>query len=70
MNNRTRILKALEKMPDEAFKWFVLATAPSAEMHGANNQIWPDGIGGFTEESKKSINEVRAAADEYINKLK
>lgn len=53
-------------MPDEAFSWFVLATVPSAMMKGANNQIWPDGIGGFTKESKESINEVRAAANEYL----
>lgn len=66
ITGRSRLLKALETMPDEAFAWFVLATAPSAMLHGANNQIWPDGIGGFMHASQVAIAEVRAAADAYI----
>ncbi len=65
--DRTRILKALAEMPNEAFSWFVLAAAPSAMRHGANSQIWPDGIGGFSQESQKAIADVRAAADDYMN---
>ena len=64
--NRLKILLILATMPDEAFNWFVLALPPKAMMHGANAQIWPDGIGGFTDESRKSINEIRKVADEYI----
>lgn len=70
MKDRTRLLTALKAMPDEAFQWFVLATAPSAMMHGANNQIWPDGIGGFSHESQKAITEVRNAADYYLHVTK
>jgi hypothetical protein len=70
MPSRTRILKALEVMPDEAFGWFVLATTPSAMLKGANNQIWPDGVGGFMQASKDSINEIRAAAEEYVNDIR
>lgn len=66
LKKRKEIIKILETMPDEAFSWFVLATAPSAMMKGANNQIWPDGIGGFTQESRDSINAIRKAADDYL----
>ena len=65
--DRSQLLRALETMPDEAFGWFVRATAPKAMLKGANNQIWPDGIGGFTKESQQAIQNVRAAADEYLD---
>lgn len=64
--DRTRLLAALTTMPDEAFGWFVLATTPSAQLKGANAQIWPDGIGGFTQASKEAIAEIRAAAEAYL----
>jgi hypothetical protein len=64
--DRTRIIAALTTMPDEAFGWFVLAAQTSAMIKGGNTQIWPDGIGGFTDESRKSITEIRAAAEEYL----
>lgn len=66
MVDRTRLLNALATMPDEAFGWFVRATLPSAQLHGANAQIWPDGIGGFTQASKEAITEIRAAAEAYV----
>jgi hypothetical protein len=55
-------------MPDEAFGWFVMACPQSAMTKGGNAQIWPDGIGGFSHDSKVAIEEVRAAADEYLNR--
>ncbi len=68
--NRTRILAALSTMPDEAFGYLLLACAPSAMLHGAHAQIWPDGIGGFTQESRASIEETRAASKELIDKMR
>lgn len=66
MPDRTRLLKALETMPDEAFGWFVMATC-SVNFGRVNARIWPDGIGGFTPKSRASIIEIRAAADEYLD---
>lgn len=68
--NRVKLLEALATMPDEAFQWFVLATLPSAQLRGANRQIWPDGIGGFMADSKSSITAIRAAAEAYVQYLK
>ncbi len=67
--SRTRLLKALRTMPEEAFDWFVLATRPAAMLKGAHAQIWPDGIGGFTQASQAAITEVRAAAEAYLEEL-
>jgi hypothetical protein len=66
MVDRTRILKALEDMPDEAFVWFVLAAAPAALVRGANIQIWPDGTEGFSTQARGAIARLREAGDEYI----
>jgi len=63
---RGQILEALATMPDEAFGWFVLAAQPSAMTQGANTQIWPDGIGGFTAESRAAITALRDAVEEYL----
>jgi hypothetical protein len=63
---RTRLVRAIETMPDEAFAWLVLACAPHAMMHGAGAQIWPDGIGGFTAASRAAIEEARAAAAAWL----
>lgn len=64
--SREPMLELLRTMPEEAYSWFVIATAPSAMLKGANNQIWPDGIGGFLEQSRVAIEAVRAEADRYI----
>ena len=66
MKDRTRILKALEEMPDEAFGWVVMAMTPRSQMRGADIQIWPDGIGGFSQDSKNSINICRNAAEIWL----
>lgn len=65
---RRDLIKALATMPDEAFGWFVLACPTSAMMHGGRAQIWPDGIGGFSGDSRASIEAVRKAADAYLAK--
>ena len=63
---RDKMISVLRDMPEEAFGWFVLAAYPSAMLKGANTQIWPDGIGGFTEPSRKSITEMRETAAEWV----
>lgn len=59
---RQRLLDAIGTLPDEALSWLALACAPKAMLHGAHAQIWPDGIGGFTRESRAAIDRVREAA--------
>lgn len=68
--NATRrdLIAALATMPDEAFDWFVVACPTSAMAHGGRAQIWPDGIGGFSAESRASIDAVRKTADAYLAK--
>lgn len=63
---RGALIEALATMPDEAFGWFVLACPQSAMTQGGAAQIWPDGTGGFTAESRKSIDAVRDAAQAYM----
>lgn len=63
---RAGLLTALATMPDEAFMWLVLACRQRAMVNGANNQVWPDGIGGFTSESRSAIDGVRGAAEAWI----
>lgn len=57
-NNRIKLLKVLEEMPDEAFGWFV-GWASGIMMQ------YPDGLGGFSENSRKSIELLRKEASEY-----
>lgn len=68
-DGRVALIAALATMPDEAFGWFVLACAPSA-LPSARAQIWPDGLGGFQEASRKSVEAVRAAASAYLTSLR
>lgn len=63
---RLALIKALAAMPDEAFSWFVMACPTSAMMKGGHAQIWPDGMGGFQDASRKSVEAVRKAADAYL----
>lgn len=65
---RHEILRILGAMPDEAFAWFVLATRASAMTTGANAQIWPDGMGGFREDSRAAVAALRTEAQRYIDK--
>jgi hypothetical protein len=67
--SRLKLLLILAVMPEEAFSWLILAMRKSAMTQGANMQIWPDGIGGFTHESRESINEIREAVEEYIKSV-
>lgn len=62
------VLHALAQLDDEAFSWVVRACLPSAMLHGAGTQIWPDGTGGFRD--RTGINNVREAAVRYLAKDK
>lgn len=64
---RAVMIATLTDMPDEAFSWFVLCCVPSAMLNGARAQIWPDGMGGFSKESRLSVAAIQAAAGEYLN---
>jgi hypothetical protein len=44
--NRIKLLLILATMPAESFSWIVAAVA---------TKIYPDGLGGFRPESRKSI---------------
>lgn len=59
---RAALLKVLETMPEESFGWFV-AWASGLMMQ------YPDGLGGFREESRQSIQNLRAAAKAYMETL-
>lgn len=59
------LLLALAQMPDEAFGWFTLAAMQGAMTGGALTQIWPDGDGGFSVESREAIEAVRCWAGAF-----
>ena len=63
---RAKLLTVLEEMPDEAFGWLLLALLPRAANEGANCQVWPDGIGGFTDASRDSISAARDCARDIV----
>lgn len=48
-----RLLATLTTMPDDAFGWVVQALA--------RQPIFPDGLGGFREESRRAITQFQAA---------
>lgn len=56
--NRKELIKVLEEMPEEAFGWFVSWAS------GLMIQ-YPDGLGGFRNDSRESINKLREAAKQY-----
>ena len=61
--SRKAILLALEAMPDEAFGWFVVWAST-----GATSPLtykYPDGLGGFRQESRDSILALQRAAEAY-----
>lgn len=58
MPDRSRLMHALEVLPDEALSWLVLNIS--------TGRIWPDMLGGFQADSKAAITEVRAAAAAYV----
>jgi len=60
--NRLKLLLILALMPEEAFGWFVgWAMIGSSKFQ----MKYPDGLGGFKPESRKSIEELKKAALEY-----
>jgi hypothetical protein len=59
--NRIKLLLILATMPDEAFGWFV------GWASGVMIQ-YPDGLGGFQNDSRESITALRKEAANYIDK--
>ena len=59
--NRFRLLLVLALMPDESFGWFVLWASGKMVQY-------PNGLGGFQSNSRKSIQELHEAAREYLEK--
>lgn len=51
--DRAALLTRFAELPNEAWSYVVMAAASG---------IWPDEIGGFSEESQDAITEVRATA--------
>jgi hypothetical protein len=58
MPTRADLLAALAEMPDEAFGWFLLRIP---------DQVWPDGLGGFQDASRTSIEKVREIARRIVD---
>ncbi len=69
MPDRTTLMETIAALPDEAFSWLLLALAPKAMLHGANTQVWPDGLGGFQAISRTAIADVQAAVEAYVQAL-
>lgn len=65
---RGKIIEFLALLDDEAFSWLVLAMPPSAMLHGATCQIWPDGLGGFRD--RELIEALRTEAQKWIEERK
>lgn len=64
---RVELLLLLARMNDEAFAYVALAMQKSAMTGGALTQIWPDGLGGFTD--RDIIEAARKAADDYLKEI-
>lgn len=60
--NRIKLLLILALMPEESFGWFVGWALSSQSKYMGK---YPDGLGGFRPESRKSIEELQKAAEEY-----
>ena len=54
--NRLKLLLILAIMPEEAFGWILVAIA---------NNIFPSGLGGFKDDSRKSIVAAIKEASKY-----
>lgn len=53
---RKALITVLAEMPDESFGWFVAWALGG----------FPDGLGGFTPESRTAIEALRRAAEAYV----
>lgn len=63
---RMKLLLALAMMPDEAFGWFVgWAMLQNAKHPAPEAYRFPDGLGGFSPESRTAIALMQKAAKEY-----
>lgn len=61
---RKLLEKCIEAMPEEAFGYIAQALWLSPVTH--SNRVFPDGIGGFTPESRAAIIATQAAANDYV----
>lgn len=59
--NKADLVNAIANLPEEAFGWLVL-TLCDLPLQTARGQVWPDGLGGFSNESRTGIEAVRTAA--------
>lgn len=57
IESKAKILAALTAMPDEAFGWVVIALS--------RRPVFPDGLGGFQDESRRAIIAFTRAIAEY-----
>lgn len=62
-----RLASKLGALDDESFGWLALALLPSAMLHGARTQVWPDGLGGFRD--RERIEEIRDLANAYVKTM-
>lgn len=59
---RLKLLLILATMPDEAYGWFVIWAS------GRMTQ-YPDGLGGFQNDSRESIQALRKEAKEFMETM-
>lgn len=65
LNARLELGAAIASLPDEAIGWLLGQLAGST----GRGQVWPDGLGGFREESRAGIARVQRAADVLLKML-
>lgn len=63
-SDRAALLEALNTMPDEAFSWVIEWAAGDTGTPIA----FPDGLGGFMDDSRTAILALQAAARDYRKK--
>jgi len=64
--DRTKLLKVLQEMPDEAFSWFVSWAMVTSKEYPMPFK-YPGGLGGFQPESRAAIEKLHAAALSYVD---
>lgn len=67
MPDRQPLLDVLASMPPEAFGWFVAWASVQTIEHPLPRAFqFPNGLGGFTPDSRESIMALRREAERYI----
>jgi hypothetical protein len=64
-DKRATLIALLALLDAEAFSWLLLALGASAQLRGANTQVWPDGLGGFRD--RERIEAIRAEAAKLLS---